>query len=51
MAKTNFLIGRGELLTSDIPGPKRVPGKAEGLFSLRIETTFIAANCIYYRKF
>ncbi|ELC9364830.1 peptidase S8 and S53, subtilisin, kexin, sedolisin, partial [Escherichia coli] len=29
MAKTNFLIGRGELLTSDIPGPKRVPGKAE----------------------
>lgn len=29
MAKTNFLIGRGELLTSDIPSPKRVPGKAE----------------------
>ena len=29
MAKTNFLIGRGELLTSDIPGPKRAPGKAE----------------------
>jgi hypothetical protein len=22
MAKTNFLIGRGELLTNDIPGPK-----------------------------
>ncbi|ARJ98336.1 peptidase S8 and S53, subtilisin, kexin, sedolisin [Escherichia coli] len=29
MAKTNFLIGRGELLTNDIPGPKRAPGKAE----------------------
>lgn len=29
MAKMNFLIGRGELLTNDIPGPKRNPGKAE----------------------
>lgn len=29
MAKTNFLIGRGELLTNDIPGPKRHQKKAE----------------------
>lgn len=29
MSQTNFLIGRGELLTHDIKGPKRVPGKAE----------------------
>ena len=26
---TNFLIGRGELLTHDIKGPKRKPGKTE----------------------
>jgi hypothetical protein len=29
MSQTNFLIGRGELLTHEIKGPKRVPGKAE----------------------
>ncbi len=29
MNKPNFLIGRGELLTHDIKGPKRPPGKAE----------------------
>lgn len=29
MSQTNFLIGRGELLTHDIKGPKRNPGKAE----------------------
>lgn len=29
MSQTNFLIGRGELLTHDIKGPKRMPGKAE----------------------
>lgn len=29
MSQTNFLIGRGELLTFDIKGPKRKPGKAE----------------------
>lgn len=29
MSQTNFLIGRGELLTNDIKGPKRKPGKAE----------------------
>lgn len=29
MSATNFLIGRGELLTHDIKGPKRKPGKAE----------------------
>ncbi|MCX8521898.1 MAG: S8 family peptidase [Rhodoferax sp.] len=29
MSQTNFLIGRGELLTHDIRGPKRMPGKAE----------------------
>lgn len=29
MNPTNFLIGRGELLTHDIKGPKRKPGKAE----------------------
>ena len=29
MSRTNFLIGRGELLTHDIVGPKRVPGKVE----------------------
>lgn len=29
MTQTNFLIGRGELLTHDIKGPKRKPGKAE----------------------
>ncbi|NHQ86748.1 S8 family peptidase [Iodobacter sp. HSC-16F04] len=29
MSLTNFLIGRGELLTHDIKGPKRMPGKAE----------------------
>ena len=29
MSQTNFLIGRGELLTHDIVGPKRMPGKAE----------------------
>ena len=28
MSQTNFLIGRGELLTHDIKGPKRMPGKA-----------------------
>lgn len=28
MRQTNFLIGRGELLTHDIKGPKRPPGKA-----------------------
>ena len=29
MSQTNFLIGRGELLTHDIKGPRRMPGKAE----------------------
>jgi hypothetical protein len=29
MSQTNFLIGRGELLTHDIKGPKRKPGKTE----------------------
>lgn len=29
MSQTNFLIGRGELLTHDIKGPKCNPGKAE----------------------
>lgn len=29
MSQTNFLIGRGELLTHEIKGPKRKPGKAE----------------------
>lgn len=29
MSQTNFLIGRGELLTHDIKGPKRGGGKAE----------------------
>lgn len=29
MSQTNFLIGRGELLTTEIKGPKRHPGKAE----------------------
>lgn len=29
MTQANFLIGRGELLTHDIKGPKRMPGKAE----------------------
>lgn len=29
MNQTNFLIGRGELLTHDIKGPKRAPGKKE----------------------
>ncbi len=29
MNQPNFLIGRGELLTHDIKGPKRPPGKAE----------------------
>lgn len=29
MSTTNFLIGRGELLTHDILGPRRKPGKAE----------------------
>jgi len=28
MSRTNFLIGRGELLTHDIPGPRRMFGKA-----------------------
>jgi hypothetical protein len=34
MSQTNFLIGRGELLTHDIKGPKRMPGKAE-VYSLQ----------------
>ena len=34
MSQTNFLIGRGELLTHDIKGPKRKPGKAE-VYSLQ----------------
>lgn len=29
MSQANFLIGRGELLTHEIKGPKRMPGKAE----------------------
>lgn len=29
MSQTNFLIGRGELLTSDIKGPRRNPDKSE----------------------
>lgn len=29
MNQPNFLIGRGELLTHDIKGPKRAPGKAQ----------------------
>jgi hypothetical protein len=29
MSQTNFLIGRGELLTHDIAGPRRMPRKAE----------------------
>ena len=29
MNQPNFLIGRGELLTHDIVGPRRMPGKAE----------------------
>jgi hypothetical protein len=35
MSQTNFLIGRGELLTSEIKGPKRKPGKAE-VYSLQV---------------
>lgn len=35
MSQTNFLIGRGELLTSEIKGPKRMPGKAE-VYSLMV---------------
>ncbi|MEB8536876.1 S8 family peptidase [Acidithiobacillus ferriphilus] len=34
MSQTNFLIGRGEMLTHDIKGPKRKPGKAE-VYSLQ----------------
>ncbi|OOG36628.1 S8 family peptidase [Polaromonas sp. A23] len=34
MSQTNFLIGRGELLTHEIKGPKRKPGKAE-VYSLQ----------------
>src|SRR5574337_1321037 len=29
MSQTNFLIGRGELLTHEVKGAKRKPGKAE----------------------
>ena len=29
MSETNFLIGRGELLTYDITGPRTMPGKTE----------------------
>lgn len=43
MAKTNFLIGRGELLTSDIPGPKRVPEKLRFIL-------FTNRNNVYCRK-
>ena len=35
MSQTNFLIGRGELLTNEIKGPKRMPGKAE-VYSLQV---------------
>lgn len=35
MSQTNFLIGRGELLTHDTKGPKRKPGKAE-VYSLHV---------------
>ena len=35
MSQTNFLIGRGELLTNEIKGPKRMPGKAE-VYSFQI---------------
>lgn len=35
MSQTNFLIGRGELLTHDIKGPKRGGGKAEVYTLLR----------------
>jgi hypothetical protein len=34
MSQTNFLIGRGELLTHDIQAPRRKPGKAE-VYSLQ----------------
>jgi hypothetical protein len=43
MAKTNFLIGRGELLTNDIPGPKEPQEK------LRF-TLFMNRNNAYCRK-
>ena len=47
MSQTNFLIGRGELLTHDIKGPKRMPGKAE-VYTLaqaveRLTPQFLAA--------
>lgn len=35
MSQTNFLIGRGELLTNEIKGPKRMPSKAE-VYSLQV---------------
>lgn len=41
MSQTNFLIGHGELLTHDIKGPKRKPGKAE-VYSLQEATRRLA---------
>lgn len=38
MAQTNFLIGRGELLTFDIKGPKRGGEKAEVYSFLEAKT-------------
>lgn len=43
MSQTNFLIGRGELLTSDIKGPRRKPNKAEA-YTLEQARTRLAAQ-------
>jgi len=40
MSQTNFLIGRGELLTHEVKGPKRKPGKKE-VYTLQEATKYL----------
>ncbi len=48
MSQTNFLIGRGELLTYEVKGPKRNPEKAEVYTlqeaTLRLKPQFTATS-------
>lgn len=45
MSQTNFLIGRGELLTHDIKGPPRNPDKAE-VYSLKQSLDRLAGQAV-----
>ena len=50
MSQTNFLIGRGELLTHDIVGPKRMPGKAEVYTFAQARSEWFLSSAVQARR-